>query len=480
MSTHHFSDTSQGPKSSGANACDPATVPPLTGLPQCVADVLRDPSAGLELQVSGWVRTYRTSKNVAFLALGDGSTLQTLQVVIGPEVAGWETLAATCTTGASVTVHGVLQASPGKGQQVELLAQQVHVLGTADATTYPLQKKGHTLEFLRSITHLRSRSNTFGAVFRIRSTLAQATHTFFAAHNFACVHTPVITASDSEGAGEMFEIVQRDKKEPFFGKPAMLTVSGQLNGEALAYGLGRIYTFGPTFRAENSNTVRHLAEFWMLEPEMAFFDLKADMRLAEAYLKFVVGATMAAHGADLAFLAKHYDSELPQTLAAIVETPFAHVTYTQAVGLLEQSGHAFEQPVGWGRDLQSEHERWLTEQYFKKPVIVTDYPTGLKAFYMYQNDDGRTVAAMDVLVPRIGEIIGGSQREHRRDRLQQRMTDAGLDLDAYAWYLDLHRFGAVPHAGFGLGFERLVMLCTGMTNIRDTIAFPRAPGLVPC
>jgi asparaginyl-tRNA synthetase len=455
-------------------------VPALPRLPQCLADVYAAPNIGQPLRLSGWVRTLRTSKNVAFLALNDGSTLQHLQVVIGAETEGWAEAAASCTTGASVTVEGALQASPGRGQSVELVAGHISVLGEASAEDYPLQKKGHTLEFLRGIAHLRSRSNTFNAVFRIRSVLAQATHTFFAAHRFACVHTPVITASDAEGAGEMFEVRRQGEKEPFFGRPAMLTVSGQLNGEALAYGLGRIYTFGPTFRAENSNTVRHLAEFWMLEPEMAFFDLQADMDLAEAYLQYVVRTAQSLCADEIAFLAQHYDKELPQTLASVAGAPFARITYTQAVELLQNSKHNFANPTGWGHDLQSEHERWLTEVYFQKPVIVTNYPKALKAFYMYQNDDDKTVAAMDVLVPRIGEMIGGSQREHRLDRLAERMRQAGLDAQTYQWYLDLNRYGAVPHAGFGLGFERLVMLCTGMTNIRDTIAFPRAPHLAPC
>lgn len=457
----------------------PAKPPQALQLPLCLLDIFAGYPLDTPLEIRGWTRTFRASKNVAFLALDDGSCGQCLQVVIDAKVPNWTQLASVCTTGCAVRVRGVLQNSPGKGQALELVAHEVFVLGLSDAEHYPLQKKGHTLEFLRSIAHLRSRTNTFGAVFRIRSTLAHATHQFFAAHHFSCVHTPVITASDCEGAGEMFEVQSRGKKEAFFGRPAMLTVSGQLNGEALAYGLGRIYTFGPTFRAENSNTVRHLAEFWMVEPEMAFFELPQNMALAEAYLKACVQAVLDTHAHELAFLAKHYDKSLLACLSALVEEPFARLTYTQAVALLEQSNHSFKAAVGWGLDLQSEHERYLTEEHFKKPVIVTDYPKALKSFYMYQNDDGKTVAAMDVLVPRIGEIIGGSQREHRLDKLSERMTEAGLSLEAYAWYLELNQYGGAAHAGFGLGFERLVMLCTGMTNIRDTIAFPRAPGLAP-
>jgi asparaginyl-tRNA synthetase len=435
------------------------------------------------LRVAGWVRSKRVSKSVSFIALGDGSGAQTLQVVIGGEVPDGASTLAALTTGASVMITGHLVASPAKGQRVELVAHTLEMLGAADAETYPLQKKGHTLEFLRSIPHLRARSNTFGAVYRIRSTLAQATHRYFSEHAFNYVHTPIITTSDSEGAGEMFEVVTpktADDKAPFFGRRAYLTVSGQLAGEALAYGLGRIYTFGPTFRAENSNTARHLAEFWMIEPEAAFFDLRANMDLAEGYLQACVRAVLADHGDDLAFLAKHYDAQLVQNLESLVAEPFARITYTEAQEILARRKEGFTYPIGWGKDMQSEHERYLCEEHFKKPVIVTDYPKSLKAFYMYQNDDDKTVAAMDVLVPRIGEIIGGSQREHRLDKLTQRLAQMGMDEASYSWYLDLGRYGAVPHAGFGLGFERLVMLCTSMSNIRDVIPFPRAPNLAPC
>lgn len=443
-------------------------------------------SAGPEpIVVAGWVRSVRVSKAVSFIALSDGSCANTLQVVVGQDVPDGAASVAALSTGASVRIQGHLVVSPAKGQAVELAATELTVLGTADAETYPLQKKGHTLDFLRSITHLRGRSNTFGAVFRIRSTLAQATHSFFATQAFRYVHTPLITTSDCEGGGEMFEVTTpelpgKPKAPPFFGRPAYLTVSGQLAGESLAYGLGRVYTFGPTFRAENSNTARHLAEFWMIEPEAAFFDLAANMALAEGYLKACIAQVLEHNGDDVAFLAQHYDKNLVAQLTAMVTEPFARITYTEAQDILAKSSTTFTYPIGWGKDLQSEHERYLAEQHFKKPVIVTHYPKELKAFYMYQNDDGRTVGAMDVLVPRIGEIIGGSQREHRLDRLQAKLQELQMPEADYAWYFDLHRFGAVPHAGFGLGFERLVMLCTAMTNIRDVIPFPRAPGLAPC
>ncbi|MCB9728498.1 MAG: asparagine--tRNA ligase [Deltaproteobacteria bacterium] len=425
--------------------------------------------------VRGWVRTRRGSKNVHFVALNDGSTPAALQVVVPAELPGLEELLPQIATGASLEVDGLLVESPGSGQRVELRAEAVRVLGAADPETYPLQKKGHSFEFLRSIAHLRPRSNSFGAVFRIRSTLAQATHRFFGDRGFNYIQTPIITASDCEGAGAMFEVHTRDP-EPFFGRPAMLTVSGQLNAEALAYGLGLVYTFGPTFRAENSNTSRHLSEFWMIEPEMAFHDIHDDMDLAEAYLKALLDAVFERNAADLELLQRFVEPTLIETLSNTRDNVFERITYTEAIEILERSGRAFEFPVSWGADLQSEHERFLTETHFKKPVMVTGYPKGIKAFYMFQNDDDRTVAALDVLVPRIGEIIGGSQREHRLDRLTARLLADGMQLEDYEWYLDLHRYGAVPHAGFGLGFERAVMFCTGMANIRDVIPFPRAPG----
>lgn len=430
---------------------------------------------GERYHVSGWVRTRRGSKNVSFVALNDGSTIRNLQAVVQPDGGELEATVESLTTGASVVAHGELVESPGKGQRVELAADSMELIGAADGEEYPLQKKGHSFEFLRTIAHLRPRTNSFGAVFRIRSTLAQATHRFFAEQGFSYVHTPIITASDCEGAGEMFE-VKTAGTEPFFGRPTMLTVSGQLNAEALAYGLGRVYTFGPTFRAENSNTSRHLAEFWMIEPEMAFADIHDDMDLGEAYLKSLIDAVFESNGPDLEFLGRFVDKQLIATLEGTRSETFERITYTDAVEILTSSDQEFEYPVAWGEDLQTEHERFLTETYFKKPVMVTGYPKTIKAFYMFQNDDDRTVAALDVLVPRIGEIIGGSQREHRIDRLTARMQEDGVDPEEYAWYLELNRYGAVPHAGFGLGFERAVMFCTGMANIRDVIPFPRTPG----
>ena len=441
-----------------------------------IIDILEQGKIGQTVTARGWVRSRRDSKAVTFLVLSDGGSPKTLQVVVDPgtPVDGADGLTLVG-TGASVAVEGELVASLGKGQAVELKATRVTVLGLADQETYPLQKKGHSMEFLRSIAHLRSRSNVFGAVFRIRATLAQATHRFFSGEGFNYVHTPIITASDCEGAGAMFE-VKANTKDHFFGRPAMLTVSGQLNAEALAYGLGRVYTFGPTFRAENSNTVRHLAEFWMIEPEAAFFDINDDMDLAEAYLKALIDAAFKERGDDIEFLGQFVDKELVKTLETTRSSKFVRLTYTEAVDILQKSGKTFEFPVAWGSDLQSEHERFLSEEHFKTPVILTGYPKDIKSFYMFQNDDEKTVAAMDVLVPRIGEIIGGSQREHRLPRLEKRIVELGMKLEDYTWYLDLHRFGAVPHAGFGLGFERAVMFCTGMTNIRDVVPFPRAVG----
>lgn len=439
-----------------------------------IDEILTQSKVGDRVVARGWVRSRRDSKAVTFLVLADGSTGKTLQVVVDDQTAQREGLVGVG-TGASLAVVGELVASLGKGQAVELKALELEVYGLADPETYPLQKKGHSMEFLRSIAHLRSRSNAFGAVFRIRATLAQATHRYFAQRHFHYVHTPIITASDCEGAGAMFE-VKANSKDDFFGRPAMLTVSGQLNAESLAYGLGRVYTFGPTFRAENSNTNRHLAEFWMIEPEAAFFDIHDDMDLAEGYLKFLIRTVFEERGDDLELLNQFIDKDLIKTLELTRDATFTRLTYTEAVEILERSGKTFEFPVSWGSDLQSEHERFLTEEHFGQPVILTGYPKDIKAFYMFQNDDDKTVAAMDVLVPRIGEIIGGSQREHRLPRLEARLTELGMHLEDYAWYLDLHRFGAVPHAGFGLGFERAVMFCTGMVNIRDVVPFPRAVG----
>jgi len=437
-------------------------------------EILNTKQVGDRVVANGWVRSRRDSKAVTFLALADGSNFKTLQAVIDEQTAGRDNLTGVG-TGASVSVTGELVASLGKGQTIELKALDVVVHGLADPETYPLQKKGHSMEFLRSIAHLRSRSNVFGAVFRIRATLAQATHRFFAQRHFHYVHTPIITASDCEGAGAMFE-VRANSKDEFFGRPAMLTVSGQLNAEALAYGLGRVYTFGPTFRAENSNTNRHLAEFWMIEPEAAFFDIHDDMDLAENYLKALITAVFEERGDDLELLNSFIDKDLIKTLELTKSSAFVRISYTEAVEILQKSKKTFEFPVSWGSDLQSEHERFLTEEHFARPVILTGYPKEIKAFYMFQNDDDKTVAAMDVLVPRIGEIIGGSQREHRLPRLEKRLTEMGMHLEDYTWYLDLHRYGAVPHAGFGLGFERAVMFCTGMVNIRDVVPFPRAVG----
>lgn len=454
----------------------PPTATPFAVLPT-LAQLLGDAQAGQPCTVAGWVRSVRHSKTCAFVVLGDGSCANTLQVVLPADNAALGPALQRLSTGASAKVVGTLVDSPAKGQRVELVAESIEVLGEADVASYPLQKKGHTLDFLRTLPHLRGRSNTFGAVFRVRSTLAQSIHAYFAARGFAHVHTPIITTSDAEGAGEMFEVQSHNRggDVPFFGRPAYLTVSGQLAGESMAYALGRIYTFGPTFRAENSNTSRHLAEFWMLEPEMAFFDLAQNQALAEDFLRTVVGELLDRHEGELAFLAKHYEPTLLATLRALVDAPFARLSYTEAVQVLQR--HEKEVgPVRWGQDLGAEQERFLVERYAKRPLIVTDYPKDIKAFYMYQNDDGKTVAAMDLLVPRIGELIGGSQREHRLERLEARLGERAGD---YAWYLDQHRYGAVPHAGFGMGFERLVMLATGMANIRDVVAFPRAPDLAP-
>jgi asparaginyl-tRNA synthetase len=430
-------------------------------------------SPGETVTARGWVKTRRDGKNVHFIQLNDGSSQTDLQVVLEAGVASPEVVS-TISTGACISVEGELVASQGKGQAIELKARAVTVHGTADPEHYPLQKKKHTLETLREIGHLRSRSNTFGAVFRVRNALTNAIHKFFQDRGFLYVHTPIISSSDAEGAGQMFAVTTGDTD--FFGRPTYLTVSGQLEAEIFALAFANVYTFGPTFRAENSNTPRHLAEFYMIEPEMAFCDLKDDQDLAEAFLKSMVEQVLGACRPDLEFLAKWYDPELLKTLDLLVSSNFERITYTEAVALLGKSGKSFEYPTHWGADLQSEHERYLTEELFKKPVIVTDYPREIKAFYMRTNDDGKTVAAMDVLAPRIGEIIGGSQREERGDLLAQRIRDHGMTEESYWWYLDLRRFGGVPHAGFGLGFERMMMYLTGMKNIRDVIPFPRTPG----
>jgi asparaginyl-tRNA synthetase len=429
----------------------------------------------------GWVKTRRDGKNVHFIQLNDGSSPVDLQVVLDEGTVPKEVVS-TITTGACISAEGELVASPGKGQSVELKARTLTVHGPANPEAYPLQKKKHTLETLRELGHLRTRSNTFGAVFRVRNVLAYAIHKFFQERGFVYVHTPVISSSDAEGAGQMFQVTTLDLGKPadfgqdFFGRRTFLTVSGQLEAEIFALAFANVYTFGPTFRAENSNTPRHLAEFYMIEPEMAFCNLQDNADLAEAFLKSQVEQVMAACMPDLQFLAKWYEPELLKTLEGLVTNRFERITYTEAVALLQKSGKNFEFPTDWGVDLQSEHERYLTEDLFKKPVIVTDYPKQIKAFYMRSNDDGKTVAAMDVLAPRIGEIIGGSQREERHDLLRERIVGHGMAEESYWWYLELRKFGGVEHAGFGMGFERMLMYLTGMKNIRDVIPFPRTPG----
>ena len=434
--------------------------------------------------ILGWVRSVRQSKNVIFVAVNDGSCMGTLQGVISdpdsfPDL---EKLS----TGSSVRMVGELVESQGKGQKYEITVESLELLGEADES-YPLQKKRHSYEFLREIAHLRPRTNTFGAVNRIRSKLAYAIHKFYQDRGFYYIHTPIITASDAEGAGDMFRVTTLDLENPprvdgkidfnkdFFSTATYLTVSGQLDGELLATALGDIYTFGPTFRSENSNTSRHVSEFWMIEPEMAFCELDEDMQLAEEFLKYLFEYALTECADDMEFFGKWIDKTVRETLEGVIKSEFERVTYTEAVDILVKSGQKFEFPVGWGKDLQSEHERYLTEKHFKKPVIVYDYPREIKAFYMTVNDDGKTVRAMDVLVPKIGEIIGGSEREHRHDVLRDRIVECGLDLDDYDWYLDIRKYGTVPHAGFGLGFDRTLMYITGMANIRDVIPFPRVP-----
>lgn len=430
---------------------------------------------GKKVEIYGWVRTVRDQKSFAFIEMNDGSTLSNLQVIANTP------LSTEITTGASLKITGELVESPGKNQALEMRASEIQLIGTCDATKYPLQKKRHSFEFLRTIAHLRPRTNTQGAVLRIRSALSFATHLFFQKRGFLYVQTPLITGSDAEGGGEMFRVTtledgKTDMTKDFFGKKAYLTVSGQLEGEILACALSDIYTFGPTFRAENSNTSRHLAEFWMIEPEMAFADLNADMECAESYLKFCVQYALDNCKEDLEFFDKHIENGLLARLQHVASSPFAHIPYAEAIEILKKAPKKFEFPVSWGADLQSEHERYLAEEHCKKPLIVTDYPAAIKAFYMRSNPDGKTVAAMDILVPKIGEIIGGSQREERLDVLEQKISEFGLNKQDYWWYLELREYGSVPHAGFGLGFERLVLFITGMENIRDVIPFPRFPG----
>ncbi len=432
------------------------------------------------IQLGGWVRTRRDSKDFSFLELNDGSCFASIQVVADAGIPGYEQIA-DFTTGSSAVVEGSLVASPAAGQKWEVKARNIRLIGTADAT-YPLQKKGHTLEFLRTIAHLRPRSNLFGAVFRMRSKLALAVHEFFQSRDFVYVQTPIITASDCEGAGEMFRVttlkgnIDEQPTTDFFGKKAYLTVSGQLEGETFACALSNIYTFGPTFRAENSNTARHAAEFWMIEPEMAFCDLQGDMDLAEEFIKSLAKYALEHCAEDLGFFAKFVDKGLPERLKFVVERPFVRVPYTEAVDILTKSGKKFEFSVVYGQNLQSEHERFLTEEHFKSPTTVFNYPRDIKPFYMRVNDDGKTVTAMDVLVPGIGEVIGGAQREERPDVLVEQMKHHNLNPADYWWYADLRKYGTVPHAGFGLGFERLIMFLTAVSNIRDVIPFARTPG----
>jgi asparaginyl-tRNA synthetase len=453
-----------------------------------IAEILRNGQLDELLTIQGWVRTKRDLKGFAFIEVNDGSSLANLQVVINQELPDYEAILKQLNTGASVEVTGVLVSSQGKGQRIELKAQTVKVYGEADPETYPLQKKRHSFEFLRTIGHLRSRTNSFGAVFRVRNACAYAIHQFFQEQGFLWVHTPIITRSDCEGAGELFNITSLDLKQvprtetqdvdytkDFFGGPAYLTVSGQLEAEIMAMAFSNVYTFGPTFRAENSNTSRHLAEFWMVEPEMAFCDLEGDMDLAEAFLKHIFKYVLETCPEDMEFFNQRIDNSVLATADNIINNQFERITYTDAIALLEKADVSFEYPVKWGLDLQSEHERYLAEQLFKKPVIVTDYPVEIKAFYMRLNDDEKTVRAMDILAPKIGEIIGGSQREERLDVLERRIQNQGLNPADLWWYLDLRRYGTVPHAGFGLGFERLVQFMTGMGNIRDVIPFPRTP-----
>lgn len=445
-----------------------------------IKHVLKSTAPLEDLHVAGWVRTRRDSKEFSFLELNDGTCLGNLQIVADAGIAGFESISK-MNTGASVEIRGKLIPSPAAGQDWEMQATSLKLLGEVPED-YPLQKKGHGQEFLRSIAHLRPRTNLYGAVFRMRSRMAYAVHKFFQERDFIYVHTPIITASDCEGAGEMFRVttLPDDKigkaEEDFFGKRAYLTVSGQLEGETFACALSNIYTFGPTFRAENSNTSRHAAEFWMIEPEVAFCDLDGDMDLAEDLVKYLVREALENSEGDLAIFEKFVDKGLRERLEFVASRPFERITYTEAVRLLVASGKTFDYPVEYGLNLQSEHERWLTEEHFKKPVTVFNYPKEIKPFYMRLNDDNKTVTAMDVLVPGIGEIIGGSQREERLDILLENFTKHGLDPEAYDWYIDLRKYGSVPHAGFGLGFERMLMFVTGMANIRDVIPFARTPG----
>jgi asparaginyl-tRNA synthetase len=453
-----------------------------------IAEVLRNGQPDDSVTIKGWVRTKRELKGFAFIEVNDGSSMNNLQVVLNSDLPNYEESLKQMNTGASVEVSGTLVASQGKGQRIEIKASTLQVYGDADPETYPLQKKRHSFEFLRTLGHLRARTNTLGAVFRVRNACATAIHQFFQERGFLWVHAPIITANDCEGAGELFTVTSLnleklpktdtqavDFSQDFFGRRAFLTVSGQLEAEVMAMAFRDVYTFGPTFRAENSNTSRHLAEFWMVEPEMAFCDLQGDMDLAEAFLKYIFKFVLEKCPEDMEFFNQRIDNSVLDTADNIINNQFERITYTEAIALLEKADRKFEYPVNWGLDLQSEHERYLAEELFKKPTIVTDYPVGIKAFYMRLSDDEKTVRAMDVLAPKIGEIIGGSQREERLDVLERRIKSQGMNPEDLWWYLDLRRYGTVPHAGFGLGFERLVQFMTGMGNIRDVIPFPRTP-----
>jgi asparaginyl-tRNA synthetase len=452
-----------------------------------IKEMLSSGLPGSDVLVKGWVRTKRGNKNIQFIALNDGSTIRNIQVVADTATFD-EALLKDISTGACIAVTGKLVESQGQGQSVEIRAESIELYGKSDAETYPLQKKGHSMEFLRENAHLRPRTNTFGAVLRIRHAMAFAIHKYFNDKGFYYLHTPIITGSDAEGAGEMFHVTTLDLnamphnedgsvdfRNDFFGKETNLTVSGQLEGELGALALGDIYTFGPTFRAENSNTPRHLAEFWMIEPEMAFYDLKDNMDLAEDFVKYLIKYALDNCRDDLEFLNNMIDNALLERLNFVLDNEFVRITYTEAVSILTASGKKWEYAVGWGRDLQAEHERYLVEEHFKRPVILIDYPKEIKAFYMKQNDDGKTVGAMDVLFPGIGEIIGGSQREEQYDKLLSRIKELNLPDKDLWWYLDTRKFGTAPHSGFGLGFERLILFVTGMSNIRDVIPFPRTP-----
>ncbi len=452
-----------------------------------IKEILSSEIKDTEANIKGWVKSVRTAKWGAFIVVNDGSCQKDIQCVVDKDLENFETDIAKLSIGCSISVTGNLVESKGKVKSIEMQGKQVEVLGLV-SEDYPLQKKATSLEFLREVAHLRSRTNTFGAVFRVRHALAFATHKFFNDRGFYYLHTPIVTASDAEGAGEMFRVSTLDAKNPpltdkgdidfskdYFARETFLCVSGQLEGETFAQGMGAIYTFGPTFRSENSNTARHLAEFWMIEPEVAFFDLDDNAQLAQDYLKYLIEYAMENCKDELEFLAQNYQKDLVETLTHVKDTPFEKITYTQAIEILENSKKKFDFKPVWGSDLQTEHERFLAEEHFKKPVIVTDYPKQIKAFYMKQNDDGKTVRAMDVLVPGVGEIIGGSQREDNLDKLITRMKEMNMPMENYWWYLDLRKFGSVPHSGFGLGFERAVMYITGMSNIRDVIAYPRFP-----